>query len=377
MSVLAIISELGSLFKIHDRGTIVDSAVFRLHYRWTGSALFVASILVGASEFIGDPIQCIRNGEPASKPINTYCWIESTFTLHNYWYPDKDNDNIKIYGLGQENEDIERRTHYYYQWVPAVLFCMGVFFYLPHGIWKMTEKQIVDKLLQGIDSSQIVDDHTDKMNNITKYLKATHGLNLNWHFGLIYLMCEGLNLLNVSMQILVLDKFFGGLFKDYGSMALNYWFSDELFAQDPLEVAFPRLSKCHFYQFGGGGSLEKLDALCVLGQNIFNEKLFLGIWFWFVTLAIISLGSLIYESVRAYLPAWRIRIIEGYTRVPIEESTKTFVENLHTGDFCLVTLLARNLNMVTFRDILKNMVQYNNNNNVVPKGIELKETTSF
>ena len=32
------------------------------------------------------------------------------------------------------------------------------------------------------------------------------------------------------------------------------------------------MTKCMFHKFGVSGTVEKFDALCVLGMNIINEK---------------------------------------------------------------------------------------------------------
>jgi hypothetical protein len=32
------------------------------------------------------------------------------------------------------------------------------------------------------------------------------------------------------------------------------------------------MTKCTFHKFGGSGTIQKFDALCVLGMNIINEK---------------------------------------------------------------------------------------------------------
>ena len=37
------------------------------------------------------------------------------------------------------------------------------------------------------------------------------------------------------------------------------------------------MTKCHFGLYGGSGTLQKFDALCVLGMNIINEKV-IFIW---------------------------------------------------------------------------------------------------
>ena len=38
------------------------------------------------------------------------------------------------------------------------------------------------------------------------------------------------------------------------------------------------MTKCHFGLYGGSGTLQKFDALCVLGMNIINEKVSFSSW---------------------------------------------------------------------------------------------------
>ena len=41
---------------------------------------------------------------------------------------------------------------------------------------------------------------------------------------------------------------------------------------DPMSRVFPRMTKCIFHKYGGSGTIQRFDALCVLGMNILNEK---------------------------------------------------------------------------------------------------------
>lgn len=61
-----------------------ENAVFRLHYQFTVAFLIGASVLLTASEFFGNPINCIT--ELPKNVINTYCWISSTFTIQDYHF---------------------------------------------------------------------------------------------------------------------------------------------------------------------------------------------------------------------------------------------------------------------------------------------------
>jgi hypothetical protein len=58
----------------------IDDFVFRLHSKVTVVVLLIFSLLVTASQFFGDPIDCIVEDIP-SGVMDTYCWIHSTFTL--------------------------------------------------------------------------------------------------------------------------------------------------------------------------------------------------------------------------------------------------------------------------------------------------------
>ena len=50
----------------------------------------------------------------------------------------------------------------------------------------------------------------------------------------------------------------------------------------PFNVWMCRMTKCTFHKYGGSGTIQKFDALCVLGMNIINEKVsfnfFYGRW---------------------------------------------------------------------------------------------------
>ena len=48
------------------------------------------------------------------------------------------------------------------------------------------------------------------------------------------------------------------------------------------------MTKCTFHKFGPSGTVQAFDGLCVLPLNIINEKIYVFLWFWFVTLAFIT-----------------------------------------------------------------------------------------
>lgn len=117
-----------------------DCAIFRLHTLFTTVLLMAGSLIITASQFVGNPIQCIVNGIP-THVVNTFCWISSTFTM-----PDAFKRQVIIIadvmvnvrkmrlllqvgmevahpGVANDFNDTDAQKYYtYYQWVCFVLF---------------------------------------------------------------------------------------------------------------------------------------------------------------------------------------------------------------------------------------------------------------
>ena len=67
------------------------------------------------------------------------------------------------------------------------------------------------------------------------------------------------------------------------------------------------MTKCNFFKYGASGTIEKLDALCLLPINILNEKIYIFFWFWLLFLAIISATHLICRILQFLIPSLRKR----------------------------------------------------------------------
>ncbi|KAG7178194.1 Innexin inx2-like 14 [Homarus americanus] len=343
--VLRIVSSLVGLVKVRLDHTTIDGAVFRLHYRWTTSFCFLACALVAASDYIGSAIQCYDgSGNSVPKPINTFCWIMSTFTLNS---SSKEGTHYSgrgstYDGTGTYDDAIHTKTyHAYYQWVPFVLFFQGCLFYLPHMLWKANEGRTADTLLQGLQLNSMDDNCEKKKENIVNYLKASK--DRNGKYSLTYMMCEALNLVNVIGQMFLLDKFFGGVFLNYGTKVLNYVVDDDGL-HDPLVTTF--------LEFGPSGTLELRDAACILPQNMLNEKVFIFMWFWFVILATVTAMQIVWRTLMIFSPVVRFRMLERRGKLMSLPKLEQALRQLHLGDFFLLDILGCNLDASTFKDIL-------------------------
>lgn len=345
--VLKIFAALAGLVKVRLVHIFVDSHVFRLHYRWTTSLCFIACALVAATEYIGDPIQCMDGTDSVEKAINTYCWIASTYTINST------SKTGAIPGLGNEVKGRHERTYRaYYQWVPFILFFQGCLFYLPHLLWKSKEHKTAETLLQGLNVNSLDTDIEKKKSNIIKFLKASKGRNVQ--YSVVYFICEALNFLNVIGQIFLLDAFFSGSFMRYGIEALAYVIDED--AGDTFVTPFPKITKCTFVKYGPSGTPIIQQPLCILPQNILNEKIFVIMWFWFVILASITAMQLVWHLVVCFTPVIRIRLLERRGKMDASAELEKSIQRLHLGDFFLLNILGRNLDALTFKDILMGAV---------------------
>ncbi|XP_064097501.1 innexin inx2-like [Macrobrachium nipponense] len=341
--VLGVLGALAAIAKVRYSFTAVDSHVFRLHYRWTATFCFACCALVVAKEYVGETIECMTSDVNALKPITTYCWITSTFTI-NSTYP--------MRGVGRYDPKIhEQRFHAYYQWVPLVLFFQGCLFYMPHLIWKLYEGKHVDRLLQDLNKNIFDEDAKKKKENIISYVRESWGLNMQ--YAAIYHACEALNLANVLLQMYSVDRFLGGVFWDYGTKILSLVTADDAERYDALITVFPRLTKCNYRKIGPSGTVMLEDILCVLPQNIVNEKIYLVMWLWFIVLAIITAIWLIWRLAVLISGSLRLRLLERLSKSRLTEKMERTIHSLHLGDFCLLENIGHNVDALNFKDILQ------------------------
>nr|BAE78821.1 innexin1 [Dugesia japonica] len=107
-----------------------DDYCDRLSHHHTAMFLLITSILISSNQYVGNPIHCWvpkEFSDPWQKYANNYCWIKNTYVLP----PNLEPGSIPKL---QERGELEIN---YYQWVPIVLLCQSLLFYLPSIIWRM------------------------------------------------------------------------------------------------------------------------------------------------------------------------------------------------------------------------------------------------
>lgn len=183
------------------------------------------------------------------------------------------------------------------------------------------------------------------------YLSNSDIYNLNL-YALQFLFCEFLNVVNIVLQIFVWNQVFGNKFLTFGLDVINYASSSDADAIDPISVLFPKITKCNFHYYGPSGSLQQIDAVCVLPLNIVNEKMFLFLWFWFFSLAFLTIIAFLYDVCLFRQQCLRMYVLQAQARFVSRAHIRTIIRKGTLGHWFLLHQLGRNMNPFVFGDLL-------------------------
>ena len=80
---------------------------------------------------------------------------------------------------------------------------------------------------------------------------------------------------------------------------------------NPMCATFPLDTSCSLPIIGAAGGETTLNGICVLSQNIFNQKMYLVIWWWLTILICISPLCMIYRLVTIFFDPFRSALVMG------------------------------------------------------------------
>lgn len=130
-----------------------------------------------------------------------------------------------------------------------------------------------------------------------------------------------------------MDAFLGGAFLTYGMDVVKFSNLNQEQRSDPMIEVFPRVTKCTFHKFGASGTIQKLDALCVLALNILNEKIYIFLWFWFIILAIMSGLAMLYSTAIVLMPSTRETILKKRFKFGTPTTVSALIRKTQVGYF--------------------------------------------
>ena len=196
----------------------------------------------------------------------------------------------------------------------------------------------------------------------------------------VYVVIKLMFLANVIGQLWMMNYFLGQDYASYGvEVATAMWYGEDW----TQSGRFPRVTMCDI-PIRRLGNIQRYTVQCVLTINLFNEKIYLYLWFWFLLVAAYTVIGLLLYLARTFAPNDRHRYIEKHVAQgvsldePYDEDDEThrermrrFVDHyLRYDGVLLMRLVGHNTNKATVTDLICAVYQHYINLPAVRKGIE-------
>jgi hypothetical protein len=266
---------------------------------------------------------------------------------------------------------------------------MAMLFLVPRFLWHAFTRQgglNIRRLVQTIKEKPDAEKGVDFVKRVFKsYLDTQNTLHgticcgcrcRNFYLGytITYFAIKILYIINTLSQFFLLNAFLSFNFSSYGVEAIRKLFSGDDWFESPR---FPRVTMCDFMIRHLGSNQHWYAIQCTLPINLYNEKIFLGIWIWLIVLTILNFFSIIswiisltkprrLATVKKYLKVCRAASAEkeellSTTTAPRAEQLSRFREYgeftdyMHMDGFLIFRILSHNTDEVVAGQIIEHL----------------------
>jgi len=339
-----------------------DNKWFKLFSKVAVGACFLGSVVCFSTTYIGDPIVCSHKGVQgiSTETIETFCW------LHGSYHIDKEFQEQVANGCITENQR-DAGTGYY-QWVVFMLIIHGLIFALPNAIWKMMERGLMQEFGSTAKSPTIMADKgrlNTTLNTYVDYFQSLRSETTAYTIGFFF--CELLNIAATIANFYIANAFLNHKFTTYGYEVVEYFRTDgeALSKPNPMCDAFPTIVSCQFKSVTITGQDDVTnDALCILSQNIINEKIYLGLWFLIIILFVLSGFHMLWRLVLITVPASREFVLtvkcgrgDGKRRHLKKDYLQDYIGRLSLGDWFVLNQISTNCHPLFFTKFIYKLAQ--------------------
>ncbi|OWF42365.1 innexin unc-7-like [Mizuhopecten yessoensis] len=304
-----------------------DTSIHVLNRKFCVVSLIILALLVCAKQYVGEPIQCWCPAEFAKFHVsyaNSYCWIKNTYSVPF-------DEILPVEDVEREDTEIE-----YYQWVPLIFVFMAFLFYLPKIFWKgfypksginikktlnlasdATYLGPVKRAERMVDIASYIDKWIEIRDGRTsayqrmQAFKETLG-HRGCHYGnyltMIYMVTCALYTVNTIGQLFLVDSLLGNDFLSLGPDFVKGVSTNQKW--EDLK-RFPRVTFCDF-NIRQLQNIQRWTVQCSLPINLFNEKMFIILWFLLVIMSFVNAVNFIYNFAMLFFPRRKNEYIKRF-----------------------------------------------------------------
>jgi len=340
---LPLVSNLLKWFRGDD--LTIDNPLFRLHHQATTFIVMFGLLFIFLENHLDGRAIICQGGDNYAR---SYCWIHGTAYV-------RDHLQGKATGCFVDQSKLESEKDApvtaYYLWLPFLLtFCFG-FAKMPRSLWRrMLEGGMLKDIIANGDSPETI------ANNFIKFQRRFS----KYHF--YFAFCEFLNLVMVLLSMFVTDALLLNKFFGYGQEVFSYIWSEKSYhpttgkplTHDPMCELFPTEVSCYINIGATTGAIDRSNYLCILNNNIFNQKYFLALWMWWMFLIGVSVVGLVYRFARMMIPDLSRTVL-------LRKLHASALHNLDLGasDYFVLHLIRENINHEVMDLVLDNVRKLN------------------
>ncbi|XP_067930337.1 innexin unc-9-like [Watersipora subatra] len=337
-SIHEFISSFSNIRKFAQRWD--EDLTSKLNSRYSVILITMIMLMISTKQYVGDPIACMAPSEFTFSMVeytNHLCWVSNTYYVSMEERPPMAH---------------EKREHIitYYQWIPLILIVQGIMFYLPSLLWRVKSSRSglninkISVLLSGMENLNpdvrdkvvsYITKHIDRAlrhqqvyrkdcyarctQMLAEYCSLCCGKTYGNYLASLHLLCKLLYTASSIGQLFLLGEFIGDGYIFYGIDAMR----DIIEHKYHNSKMFPRVTLCdvNIRQFS---NVQLFTIQCALPINLFNEKVYLVLWFWLCAMSLINILSLVCYLWNAFIPNRR-----SYVEQHLKRYLKTNYRSSH------------------------------------------------
>jgi len=311
-------------------GQVIDSRLFQLHHQASTFIIMIGFIFISVENYLDTKAILCHTGAQFSAYAKSYCWIHGTAYVRTHLQGQATGCYVDQSTLRSE-EDAPVTA--YYLWLPYLLTLLFAFAKFPHSMWKrFFENNLINHILGGQNGNQNENKHENHQGgpgpqnqnqtpgqgkNKNRFKSRPIEIAQNYiefrknynHYHRKFAFWEASNIVTVILSMSTTHWILNYKFFPYGTEVINYIGSygrqpGGKILNDPMCELFPTEVACNINIGSTTGAIDRTNFLCILGNNLFNQKYFFMLWLWWVLLLFVSLLGIFFRWARIVVPSF-------------------------------------------------------------------------